>query len=164
MEVRPIAIEDAGLMLALNLALDAESDFMLFEPGERPQSKNLQSEIISNVVAQNNVTWMIAQDRQELIGYRAVAASKQRRSRHVGSLVMGVRKPYWGKGVGANLLAVVIDAANYKGVRRIELSVREDNLRGIALYKKFGFVEEGRRNKSLRIGDRLFDELYMARR
>ncbi|GAB1256246.1 GNAT family protein [Aurantivibrio plasticivorans] len=164
MEVRPIAIGDAGLMLALNLALDAESDFMLLEPGERPQSKILQSEIISNAVAQNNVTWMIAQDRQELIGYCAVTASKQRRSRHVGSLVMGVRKPYWGRGVGANLLAVVVDAANCKGVRRIELSVREDNLRGIALYKKFGFVEEGRRTKSLRIGDRLFDELYMARR
>ncbi|MGB4723089.1 MAG: GNAT family N-acetyltransferase, partial [Defluviitoga tunisiensis] len=57
---------------------------------------------------------------------------------------MSVKKAYWGLGIGSNLLAYLIDWARETGViRKINLKVREDNVRARALYEKFGFKTEG---------------------
>lgn len=40
-------------------------------------------------------------------------------------------------------------AQNIDGLEKIELEVFSDNEKGIALYKKYGFEEEGRIKKSI---------------
>jgi putative acetyltransferase len=69
-----------------------------------------------------------------------------------------------GKGVGSALLKAMIDYADsWTTFLRIELTVYADNAKAIALYKKFGFEQEGvLRNYSLRNG-RFEDVLTMAR-
>ena len=69
-----------------------------------------------------------------------------------------------GRGVGSALLQGLIDCADASlGLRRIDLTVFSDNASAIALYRKFGFVEEGRsRGFALRDGV-LADVLHMAR-
>jgi RimJ/RimL family protein N-acetyltransferase len=49
------------------------------------------------------------------------------------------------------------------GVQRLELTVRTDNERAIALYRRCGFEVEGTRRAAIRLGDRLADELFMAK-
>ena len=79
-------------------------------------------------------------------------------------LVMAVTLPAQGKGVGSALMAALIDYADrWAAVMRIELTVFTDNERAIALYRKFGFVQEGIfRAYGLRDG-RFQDVLAMAR-
>ncbi|MEZ4714082.1 MAG: GNAT family N-acetyltransferase [Caldilineaceae bacterium] len=66
------------------------------------------------------------------------------RRKHVGDIGMGVRDDWQGKGVGSALMAAMVDLAdNWLNLRRVELTVYVDNMRAIALYKRFGFAIEG---------------------
>ena len=69
-----------------------------------------------------------------------------------------------GQGVGSALMAALMDYADrWAAVLRIELTVFADNARAVALYQKFGFVQEGLlRAYGLRAG-RYQDTLTMAR-
>ncbi|KQN48861.1 GNAT family acetyltransferase [Pseudomonas sp. Leaf48] len=89
--------------------------------------------------------------------------SRIRRS-HAGSFGMGVAVEWQGKGVGSKLLATALDIAdNWMNLHRVELAVYADNEAAIALYRKFGFKEEGLlRDYAVRDGV-LVDTLSMAR-
>jgi L-phenylalanine/L-methionine N-acetyltransferase len=86
------------------------------------------------------------------------------RRRHVLGLGMTVAKAWQGRGVGSALMAALTDYADrWAGVLRVELNVYTDNARAIALYRRFGFVEEGiGRAYALRDGVYV-DALMMAR-
>jgi ribosomal-protein-alanine N-acetyltransferase len=49
------------------------------------------------------------------------------------------------QGLGNFLLKKVIDAGNIDGVESIWLEVRPSNIPALSIYKKFGFIEAGRR-------------------
>jgi putative acetyltransferase len=54
-------------------------------------------------------------------------------------------------------------AERWMGVLRIELTVYTDNAPAIALYRKFGFVDEGRRVKQFRRANgELWDSVEMG--
>jgi len=82
----------------------------------------------------------------EVVGQLTLhSASRSPRRKHAGSLGMAVRDDWQGKGVGAALMAACIDLAdNWLNLRRLELEVFVDNEPAIHLYKKHGFVIEGR--------------------
>ena len=67
-----------------------------------------------------------------------------------GELGMCVAAEWRGRGVGGALVAAVIDLARERGLHKLILGVFPHNERAIALYRKFGFVEEGRRIKHIR--------------
>jgi putative acetyltransferase len=86
------------------------------------------------------------------------------RRRHAMHLGITVAKGWQGRGVGTQLMAALLDAADrWLGCLRIELTVFTDNEAAIALYRKFGFEIEGtHRAYALRDG-RYVDVLAMAR-
>lgn len=66
------------------------------------------------------------------------------RRAHAAHLGITVHDQYQGRGVGKALLTAILDLADrWTPYTRIELGVYADNARAIALYKQFGFVEEG---------------------
>jgi RimJ/RimL family protein N-acetyltransferase len=65
----------------------------------------------------------------------------------IGMLVV----PAWrSRGVGSALLTAAIDWARMRGLHKLSLDVFPGNVVAIALYRKFGFVEEGCRIKHIR--------------
>ena len=62
---------------------------------------------------------------------------------HCGTLGIGLLPEFRGRGIGRQLMQRTIDAAFAFGLTRIELTVRENNLNAIALYKSLGFETEG---------------------
>jgi ribosomal protein S18 acetylase RimI-like enzyme len=62
---------------------------------------------------------------------------------HCGTLGVGLLPDFRGKGIGRKLMGQTIDAAFAFGLTRIELTVREENVNAIALYKSLGFEIEG---------------------
>jgi L-phenylalanine/L-methionine N-acetyltransferase len=86
------------------------------------------------------------------------------RRQHVASLGMGVHDDFTHRGIGTALLGELIDIAdNWLNIRRLELTVFVDNAAAQALYRRFGFVEEGRlRDYAFRAG-RFADVFTMAR-
>lgn len=97
-----------------------------------------------------------------IAGLHRVGPSPRRA--HARTLGLWVRPEAQGRGVGRALLQALIDyAERWAGVRRLELTVNVDNPRAIALYRRCGFVEEGRlRAYALRDGEYV-DCLTMAR-
>jgi putative acetyltransferase len=83
---------------------------------------------------------------------------------HGASLGMAVQREWQGQGVGSALLLALLDLAdNWLGLHRVELTVFADNAAALALYRKYGFVEEARlRAYALRDGC-YEDVLKMAR-
>lgn len=67
-----------------------------------------------------------------------------------GEIGMMVAARWRGRGVGSALVAAAIEWARAQGMHKLSLSVFPHNAAAIALYRKFGFVEEGRRIKHLR--------------
>ena len=85
-------------------------------------------------------------------------------SRHgFGEIGMAVARDWRGRGVGSALLAAAIAWARERGLHKLSLGVFPHNAAGIALYRKFGFVEEGRRVKQFRRANgELWDALDMG--
>jgi RimJ/RimL family protein N-acetyltransferase len=72
-------------------------------------------------------------------------------SRHgFGDIGMAVAREWRGRGVGSALLAAAVEWARERGLHKLSLGVFPHNTAAIALYRKFGFVEEGRHAKQLR--------------
>lgn len=83
---------------------------------------------------------------------------------HVFVLTIVVHPGMLGQGIGSALLGNLLDRARRDSrVMKVELRVRSTNTQAIALYKKLGFVEEGRFHRRLRLEDGTFvDDLSMA--
>ena len=98
-----------------------------------------------------------------VVGQSHLEVAKPRRS-HCASVGFGVHDAWQRRGVGSALMAAIIACADQSlGLRRLELQVFADNEAAIALYRKFGFVVEGRsRGAAMRDGV-LADTLHMAR-
>jgi ribosomal protein S18 acetylase RimI-like enzyme len=76
---------------------------------------------------------------------------------------MAVARDWRGRGVGSALLAAGIDWGRERGLHKLSLDVFAHNERAIALYRKFGFVEEGRRAKHYRRqSGELWDSIEMG--
>jgi ribosomal protein S18 acetylase RimI-like enzyme len=72
-------------------------------------------------------------------------------SRHgFGEIGMAVAREWRGRGVGFALLESAIEWARERGLHKLSLSVFAHNKAAIGLYRKVGFVEEGRRVKQYR--------------
>ena len=85
-------------------------------------------------------------------------------SRHgFGEFGMLVNREWRGSGVGSALLQATIDWARDQGLHKLCLEVFTHNTAAIALYRKYGFVEEGRRLKHYRrASGELWDSLVMG--
>lgn len=86
------------------------------------------------------------------------------RSRHgFGEFGMAVAREWRGRGVGSALLGTAIEWAREQGMHKLSLGVFAHNDAAIALYRKFGFAEEGRRIKQYRRSSgELWDSIDMG--
>jgi diamine N-acetyltransferase len=69
-------------------------------------------------------------------------------------------RPFQGTGIGKGLMDEALVYAKYQNCRRVLLGVYSGNTGAIAFYKKFGFVEIGKR--SFKVGNILSDDIVMA--
>ena len=87
---------------------------------------------------------LVAVHGTRVIGNLDVAREEGPVTRHVASIGMAVARDWRGRGVGTALMAESIRWARQAGVEKLALTVYPDNVAARALYRKFGFEEEGR--------------------
>lgn len=110
----------------------------------------------------NDAVQFMAVDHGQVVGWADIFPSWAHAVAHCGSLGMGVLPEYRGKGIGRQLLQACISKAATKGITRIELEVRADNERAIALYKALGFEIEAVKRNAMRFDGVYFDALQMC--
>ncbi len=110
------------------------------------------------------VSQFVATLDDTVVGLLVIHQPSQVRRKHVATFGITVSQAYQGKGIGSKLMQVMVDYCdNWLNIRRIELEVYATNDNGVGLYKKFGFVEEGRmRDYAFRDGQYV-DAIMMSR-
>jgi RimJ/RimL family protein N-acetyltransferase len=102
---------------------------------------------------------LVAVAQAEIIGSLHVERSRF----GFGEIGMAVAREWRGLGVGSALLAAAVAWARENQLHKLSLSVFPHNERAIALYRRFGFVEEGRRVKQIRRSSgELWDTIEMG--
>ncbi|WP_197342413.1 GNAT family N-acetyltransferase [Ralstonia solanacearum] len=98
--------------------------------------------------------YLVAERDGVLIGHALLEPMTLIARAHVFSLTIVVHPGHLERGVGTTLMARLMEwAQSQPHVEKIELRVRATNSRAIALYKRFGFVEEGRFERHIRLPD-----------
>jgi ribosomal protein S18 acetylase RimI-like enzyme len=82
----------------------------------------------------------------EIVGSLQVRASRF----GFGEIAMAVAREWRGRGIGSALLSAGIEWSRENGLHKLVLDVFPHNAAAIGLYRKFGFVQEGRRVKQYR--------------
>jgi ribosomal protein S18 acetylase RimI-like enzyme len=136
-QIRP-ATEDDRLPLALVFAAVAEErDGIGTEPPVDVEARAASWTLDGTIVATAD---------GEVIGSIHVGTS----GHGYGEIGMAIVHDWRGRGVGSALLEAAIEWARERRLHKLALGVFPHNAAGIALYRKYGFVEEGRRVKHYR--------------
>ena len=154
--------DDAAALLELLHRLDAQSAFMMLEPGERETTPDPLRGRLAGQHAAGSFD-LVAEAPDRLAGWLSAEVLPYRRASRTGYLVLGVDADFAGRGIGAALLAAAADEARRRGLRRLELTVNADNLRALGLYLRGGFQVEGLRRDAIVRDGTLVDEYYMGR-
>lgn len=117
-----------------------------------------QKDLISN---NGPVYYAVQNDR--VVGWCDVFPMSNPRQSHRGGLGMGLVPEFRGKGIGGKLLKAVLNHAKSFGLEKVELHVYTSNEPAIALYKKFGFEQEGLIRKYRKLDGQYFDCLAMGK-
>jgi ribosomal protein S18 acetylase RimI-like enzyme len=104
-----------------------------------------------------------ATDDEKVVGWCDIFPNSNPRMIHRGSLGMGIISEYRGKGIGSKLLESTLNQAKTFGLEKVELQVYTSNTAAIALYKKFGFEEEGIIKRYRKLDGNYFNALLMAK-
>ena len=153
---------DAGKFLEYSKIVGAESDNLTFGAEGLPLSISQEADYIRKFSGNPQNVMIFAFDEGELIGTGAVTSIHSReRFAHRREVAISVRKDYWGKGIGSGIMKLLMDFCKKSGAEVIQLGVRSDNERAIALYKKFGFKKIGEYEKFMKIGDEYYSADYM---
>lgn len=145
--------------------LDSETDYMMYEPGERKKRTSL-SELTADI--ENNVIYgedylQIALCHHKIIGYLRAERGKFNRVHHTAYITTGILSGYRGNGIGTVLFENLEKWAKENHICRLELSVECQNKAAEHLYEKSGFVIEGTRKNAMYVDGKYRDEYYMAK-
>lgn len=95
----------------------------------------------------------------QIIGMLHVEATRH----GFGEMGMLVDRGWRGRGVGSELVQSAISLAREQGLHKLSLEVFAHNTAAIALYRKYGFLEEGRRTRQYRrASGELWDSVIMG--
>lgn len=154
--------EEAEIFWELMNVLDYETEYMLFEPGERVKNLARMETIIENAVAGKDFI-CIAEVAGKFVGYLSAQREMVKRVAHSAYIVIGIRKEFQNQGIGKRLFEKLDEWASEQNIKRLELTVICENARAKHLYEKMGFEIEGTKKKSVLVDGNFLDEYYMAK-
>lgn len=160
--IREVKLEDAESLLEMLNQLDAENEYMLLEVGERNQNLELLKRDIEEFRG-NNSLWLGAYQGKKCFGFFMAERGKYRRIHNLAYISVGILKEAQHKKIGTEFFSKLDIWAQKERIKRLELTVMQDNVNAIALYKKSGFQVEGIRKSSILFDNKFVDEYYMAK-
>jgi RimJ/RimL family protein N-acetyltransferase len=152
--------DDAPACVAHLDRVGGESPFLTFGP----EGPGVTEEDVRRQAARtrllDNALFLVAEANGEVVGVLTFECGERRRVRHTGEFGLSVTREHQGAGIGRALVEHLVRWAETGGVvRKLNLRVRVDNARAIALYERLGFATEGRISRDL-LDDGVFHDAY----
>ena len=130
--------EDAAALLDYLKIIGGETDNLSFGPEGVPLSVEAEQDYLRAQCGSADNAQYLAKVDGEIIG-TASLNRKPGRMRHRGEFGISLKKAWWGCGAASALAEGVLAFARETGVQQVNLAVRSDNKRAIALYERLGF-------------------------
>jgi len=110
-------------------------------------------------------SYLVAEKNGIPVGHALLEPMSPQAMSHVFSLTIIVHPGYLKRGIGTMLMeALMAWAKRSPEVEKVELRVREGNAPAKALYRRFGFVEEGILSKRIKLGEHVYlADIFMGR-
>lgn len=161
--VRLVTEADAREVCELLPRMHAESDFLMYMPGEFDFTVEQEAEYIRGHIQNDREILITAELDGRFIAFAGATSRKFKRQQHRTEFGVTVAKAFWGLGLGRKMSECIVEWARRIGLRKLYLDVFADNDRAIAIYRSLGFEEEGRfREDVLRADGSYSDVLIMA--
>lgn len=162
-KIRVATEEDAENILAIQSEVLAEEDYLITTLEEFQQTIGEQKKWIQAKLANEQEIILIAQYQEKTVGWLVFQTPNRKRLAHTGSFGMLILNEYRGLGIGKRLLEQLLKWAELNPhIEKISLGVFSTNESAIALYKKMGFVEEGRKINEIKLNDKQYiDDVLM---
>lgn len=135
-----------------------EVSFFPKEPEEFDLTAEDEAEYIKNTSL-----FLVAVINEKIVGSTTLQRGSTKRTNHVAEFGITILNEYSGLRIGTLLMEEVIKWCKENQVEKIELEVFEENIPAIALYRKFGFIEEGRKNRNIKVKGEYKNTLLLAR-
>ena len=141
--IREAVSDDAEKMITYLNQVGGESDNLLHgENGFVVPIEGVKRKLAMSKDSENSIV-LIALKNEQIIARAELEGYYQARIRHRAKFSISVRKEYWNQGIGTEMLKRIVEQAKKMKISIIELEVISDNVRGINLYHKMGFVDIG---------------------
>jgi diaminopimelate decarboxylase len=157
--LRPARPRDAGSFLEAFRGVAAERRFIMSE--RVPHSSAYYRRRFRRTWGDRGAH-VLALDGARVVGSLSIRRDEHPATRHVATLGMFVVASHRGRGIGTALMAEGVRWAREFGIERVELTVYPHNEPAIALYRRFGFAEEGRLVRHSKKSYGYEDEILMA--
>jgi len=160
--IRKAKVEDAHAILTAEQKIAETPGYFCSQPNELSEENVIKT--ITTLGESEKGVYLVAEREGKIIGHAFLEPLHLKSICHVAQLSIGVHHGWQEKGVGTALMQQIIDwAENSAMIEKIELNVRASNGRAIALYKKMGFIEEGRLKNRVKIDQSHYiDDILMA--
>jgi len=141
-----------------------ETDYLLTYPDENHFTVDGERRFLTEKEDSDNEIELCAVLAGEIVGTAGLeSAGRCDKLKHRAQFGIGVRKAYWGLGIGRALTDACIECARNAGYAQLELEAVSENDRAIALYKSAGFTEYGRNPRGFRSRNSGWQELILMR-
>ena len=154
--IRSAQPSDAAEMTAFMRTTAGETEFLLRYPEECTMSEAAEAVFLDDVLNSPNQVMPCCFVEGKLAGNAMLTMNGRIKTRHRGSLAIGLRKEYWGLGIGTALFGELISIAESRGLDHLELDYIEGNDRARCLYEKMGFYEVAQVPDAYRLKDGSF--------
>ena len=162
-QIRHAEPSDAEQLTRLADAVSAEPEGWLISVAGEWRSAGDERRFLKALRRYPHAAVFVA-ERQDgaLVGRLSIGRDPHPASTHVADVGLMVALDARRQGVGTALMQAAVDWARETGVHKLELHVFPWNTAAIALYEKFGFVQEGYRKEHYRRDDEFVDAVLMA--
>jgi ribosomal protein S18 acetylase RimI-like enzyme len=160
--IRKACVEDAHILAEAEREIARTPGFLASHPDEL-KDENFTAKIKALSTAENG-RYLVAEQNGEITGHAMFDPLLLAAIRHVVQLTLAVHPGWQGKGVGKALLFELIQWGRKAPlVEKAELHVRSGNTVAQTLYRKMGFVEEGRLKRRVKLGpEHYLDDVLMG--
>ena len=163
---RTLTGNDTEAFFEMMCRLDEETEYMMYEPGERREKTKNLDRLRANIEGAHSggdfLLAAVTEDGQ-IAGFIWASRGDLNRVLHTAYIVTGIRKAWRRQGIGTEFFHRLDAWARANGLVRLELTVECPNTGAKALYEKHGFTVEGVRPKSMKVNGTYVDEYYMGK-
>lgn len=159
------ALEDDAEALVKYLAqITMETDFYTYSQAVMDINVDEVKKLVKKVIKSDNSLFLVVELKNQIIGSLLFEGGKTENVKHTGEFYIYVLKQYWDKGIASSLVATLLNwSKESKLIRKLNLKVRFDNSRAIAIFHKFGFHEEGRISRDYVVDEIFYESIIMGK-